>query len=981
MLKCPVLIACFSIFLSTRALADQQHQQLARRFEVDVQPFLTSFCLDCHGKDTQEAKLDLSIYRSTGDVRKSHKAWEIVLERLEADEMPPKDADPRPAKAQRLAIIKWIKDLRRFEAQQNAGDPGIVLVRRLSNAEYNYTIRDLTGIDIRPTRTFPVDPANEAGFDNSGESLAMSPALLKKYLGAAREVVSHLVLNPDGIDFAPHPVVTDTDRDKYCVKRIIQFYQRQPTDLADYFFAAWQFQRVPQIGKRVSSIARIADQNAVSAKYLEVVWKTLTTQEEVGPIAKLQSMWSKLPTDPKQTQPARAACAKMRDYVVGLRRKLKPAFPNLVIDESHKGSQPFVLWKNEQYSAHRRSFDRDKLRIKDDKTPKDYPQDLLIPSKDQRARYEAAFAKFCSIFPDAFYVSERGRDYLDKLRTKEESGRLLSAGFHSMMGYYRDDQPLYDMILDKDKQRELDQLWLELDFVTSAPARQYSGFLWFERTDSRYMREPQFDFARPENKDAATEKMIKDLSVVYLEKARRVNANSIAIGAITKYFEDMNRQLRIVERAREKAQQSHLQAIVSFAQLAYRRPLTNTEWDDLHAFYHQLRSNDELTHEEALQDTLVSVLMSPHFCYRLDLSVIGEQERRLTDIELASRLSYLLWSSTPDARLFELAQKEELQRPEVLKTEVRRMLKDDRVWRLATEFGGNWLDIRRFEEHNSVDRNRFPSFTDKLRQSMFEEPLRFLVYVMQNDVPVDDLIDGDYTFVDSVLAKHYGIDADSKGGWTRIDNASQFQRGGLLPMAAFLTKNAPGLRTSPVKRGYWVVRRLLGERIPPPPPNVPDLPEDETKLDLPLRELLAKHRDNKLCAGCHDRFDAIGLSFENFGPIGGLRSKDLGGRAVETKATFPDGSQGEGIVGLRRYLKAKRREDFIDNLSRKLVSYSLGRSLQLSDELLIEDIRANLSKNDYRFASIIETIITSQQFLTKRGAEKRASDERKPASK
>jgi len=164
-----------------------------------------------------------------------------VLEKLKASEMPPEEAKQHPTMELRREVIDWIKALRRYEAQRNAGDPGPVLARRLSNAEYDYTIRDLTGADIRPAREFPVDPANEAGFDNSGESLAMSPALLKKYLEAARGVAEHLVLKPQGFEFAPHPVVTETDRDRFCVKRIIDFYQRQPTNYANYFQAAWRF--------------------------------------------------------------------------------------------------------------------------------------------------------------------------------------------------------------------------------------------------------------------------------------------------------------------------------------------------------------------------------------------------------------------------------------------------------------------------------------------------------------------------------------------------------------------------------------------------------------------------------------------------------------------------------------------------------------------------------------------------------------------
>jgi hypothetical protein len=304
------------------------------------------------------------------------------------------------------------------------------------------------------------------------------------------------------------------------------------------------------------------------------------------------------------------------------------------------------------------------------------------------------------------------------------------------------------------------------------------------------------------------------------------------------------------------------------------------------------------------------------------------------------------------------------------------MLKDDRIRGLAVEFAGNWLDFRRFEEHNAVDRDRFPSFTNELRQAMFEEPIQFFMHVVRNDAPVSDFLYGDYTFVNSALAKHYGMPAEGDANsWKRIDDASNYNRGGLLPMAVFMTKNAPGLRTSPVKRGYWVVRRLLGEVIPAPPPNVPVLPTDESKLgELTLPQVLAQHRDNKACSTCHERFDSVGLAFEGFGPIGEFRKLDLAGHAVQNTAKFPGGNEGTAVDGLQTYIQERRQQDFVDNLCRKLLSYGLGRSLMISDDALVDQMKLNLAANNNRFASLVETIVTSPQFLTKRGREDLAKD-------
>jgi hypothetical protein len=205
------------------------------------------------------------------------------------------------------------------------------------------------------------------------------------------------------------------------------------------------------------------------------------------------------------------------------------------------------------------------------------------------------------------------------------------------------------------------------------------------------------------------------------------------------------------------------------------------------------------------------------------------------------------------------------------------------------------------------------------------------------------------------------------GEWTRVEDAGPYDRGGLLPMAVFLTKNAPGLRTSPVKRGNWVVKNILGERIPPPPPVVPELPRDESKLDLPLRDLLARHRADPNCAACHARFDSLGLVFEGFGPVGERREKDLAGHPVDASASFPGGGEGAGLEGLRRYIREHRQDDFVNNLCGKLLACALGRSLIPSDGSLIQEIGNKLAAHDYRFDGIIESIVTSRQFLTKRG--------------
>lgn len=1000
----PAAWALFACAASSAAhAADDAEVRLSQTFADVVRPFIAAHCAECHADVGAEGDLDLTAFATLDDVTRGFARWETVLERLAAEEMPPEEASSQPTPAERLAVVDWIRALRLHLASKNAGDPGPVLTRRLSNAEYNYTIRDLTGVDIRPTAEFPVDPANPAGFDNSGESLAMSPALLKKYLEAARRVADHLVLLPHGFAFAPHPVVANTDRDKYCVLRIVDFYRRQPTDVAEYLHAAWRYKHRAALDEPAATLTSIAADAKISPQYLATVWGALEeSPTDVGPLAALQARWRDIPapTDDKD-EAVHARCVEIRDWIVAFRQKLMRQFDNLSLRGVSTGSQPFILWKNRQYASHRRDYDPAILQVDgavapqrhtddphdefgrteprdDDDAAADLPPvdpELFVPADPtERERYEASFAQFCRTFPDAFYIAERGRAQTSFEAQKRDKGRLLTAGFHNSHGYFRDDQPLYEFILDDAGRRELDELWLELDCIAFAPERQHADFIFYERAESKTIRGPEFDFVRSEDKDVASAAKVRRLAEVYLAKARKSleenGGDEEAIPAIEEFFAQVDANIRRAEQARLDAGPSHLEALADFAERAYRRPLTDAERDELGAFYRTLRTEGELDHETAIRDALVSVLMSPDFCYRIELVGDGPGVQPLSDFALASRLSYFLWSSMPDKELLDRAAAGRLHDPAELVAQSRRMLDDERIRAIAVEFGGNWLDVRRFEEHNAVDRERFPMFDDELRQAMYEEPIRFFVDLVQRDGSVLEFLDARHTFVNAPLARHYGMPAPKgdPGDWVRVDDADRYGRGGLLPMAAFLTKNSPGLRTSPVKRGYWVVRRVLGETIPPPPAVVPELPHDEAAMgEVTLREALAQHRSDPSCAACHARFDSFGLVFEGYGPVGERRDVDLGGRPVDASAEFPGGYEGAGLDHLRSYLREHRQQDFVDNLCRKLLAYALGRSLILSDESTIEEMQQHLAANGYRFSGLIESIVACPQFRTKRG--------------
>ena len=598
------------------------------------------------------------------------------MERLNHREMPP-GSEPQPPADLRRKVIDWVKAVRANELRKHAGDPGPVLARRLSNSEYNYTIRDLTGVDLKPTREFPVDPANQSGFDNSGESLTMSPALFNKYLLATREVADHMALTPDGFVFAPSPVLAETDRDQFAIKRIVDFYHSQPTDYADYFEAAWRYKHRVALGNPTATLASAARAKKVSPKYLPLVWRILgesvappeTRGAEVGPIAKLQAMWKALPApastklSAKEAESLRARYVEMRDFVVRIRKNTAMQFTAPLVsgppapprDPAGAGrgagggggrrgalpaaSQPLLTWKYKQFNTHRRTFDPGALR-NDTDAPQEPPKlppfaglhneasvrwaavmktaqladpDLVVPA-GQRARYEESFARFANVFPDAFYVQERGKFFPDN---SADAGRLLSAGYHSVMGFWRDDNPLVELILDEKGKKELDRLWTEFDFYASHTARTFIQF-YFNQAGEVQGGGAESAVPRPVGKEVTDASVIAEVRDQYVALAK-ASGNEIAAAWMPQHFDRIDSTLRSLEKMRTAAEPVQLEALVKFAARAYRRPLTKAERDGLLVHYQQLRKQGGLSHEDAMRDSVASILISPVFLYRIDL--------------------------------------------------------------------------------------------------------------------------------------------------------------------------------------------------------------------------------------------------------------------------------------------------------------------------------------------------------------------------
>jgi len=407
-------------------------------------------------------------------------------------------------------------------------------------------------------------------------------------------------------------------------------------------------------------------------------------------------------------------------------------------------------------------------------------------------------------------------------------------------------------------------------------------------------------------------------------------------------------------------------ALQEFARRAFRRTVATEEVERFVGLLELADKNGD-SYEKGMQLALEGVLVSPHFLFRIELDAEPgnpDAVHTVNDFELATRLSYFLWSTMPDDELLRLAEAGQLRKDGSLDKQVRRMLQDPKARALVENFAGQWLQLRNLKTA-APDPGTYPAFDESLRSAMIEETELFFETVMKEDRGILEFIDADYTFVNERLAKHYGI-TGVKGDEFRRVSLTGGARGGVLTQASVLTLTSNPTRTSPVKRGKWILENLLGAPPPPPPPNVPELKEDkEVVLSGSLRQRMEQHRAKPDCAVCHDKLDPLGFGFENFDGIGGWRTKD-GNFDIDPSGVLPDGKKFKGPAELRAILKGRAGE-FRHCLSEKMLTYALGRGLEYYDKCAVDSIVAATEKGQDRFSALMIAVVHSEPFQNRRG--------------
>ena len=506
--------------------------------------------------------------------------------------------------------------------------------------------------------------------------------------------------------------------------------------------------------------------------------------------------------------------------------------------------------------------------------------------------------------------------------------------------YIRDDKFVIDHVLDDATRVRLDQAWTDL----------YQSFDYHDN----YL-------------NLLAKKFGLNLKGKGIAKLTAADIEAMPV-APRQYVSALRSHYESVFAENTAARHGHLEDCLDFAGRAWRRPLSEKERQNLRSFYHKTLTADP-DHRKAIKALLARILVSPAFLYRVEQVADSAGVRPLSNWELASRMSFFLWSSIPDAELRRAAAAGELGATGQIERQVRRMLADPKARRLSTEFFGQWLGFYHFDQHGGVDTGRFPEFTTEVKSAMYDEAVTFFEHIIRKERPIREILFSNYAFLNQALAKHYGVarEIKSTGNVEFVEGANGFERGGMLRLGALLTATSAPLRTSPVKRGDWVLRRILGTPVPPPPADAGSIPADDKLFGgLSVHDRLEVHKRNPTCANCHVRIDPLGFPLERYDSIGRWRERYPDGKPIDDSGELADKTRIDGIAGLLGYLQLK--EDQVRRtLSSKLLGFALGRTVLASDQPLID--RLVSAGGDATFSQLVTALVSSPQFRNHLGGE------------
>ncbi|MBP6600666.1 MAG: DUF1592 domain-containing protein [Verrucomicrobiales bacterium] len=900
-------ILVFSVVCGTLVSAEITEERLNVEFRETIGPLLSTYCFDCHDGEVQKGDLDLTVFDSLSAVQENFKIWQTVLQQVEEEEMPPKK--PFLPLHDRADLSGWVR--RAIDAIDWSQHREIerLTIPRLTKEEYNNTLRDLLGVDFRPGDRLLDDGQGLSGFTNDRDALFISPALAEQYFQAADETIQAV------LDLREGPMERVYEAEEMLMTERSSKPEELPGGGFGYSLAGagqrtlydeislpaggWYRVTVRSVGLQGDSGMRLRIDNEIRADFLCA--DDVPGEKTVELLLRAgthQMTWNiELPRDLRKVQ-------------VEVNGKKKPK------KKSNRKFTPLPENAGDLVSL-----------ACEENTP-------VFPVPPGAGKEAVAMIRRLNL---ALGGMQRRLEYLRLVTPEGNPGELRT--------YYG--------------------LLPERTAGMATIKKQLAALLQVKASEiDRRLGEANRD------RIASNQKVLADslaiLGVDYDPQFLFGNAPPVLPRKVGSPGVDWIRiegpilpDGSYAETVASLVREEPAEALQAFLARAFRRPLREGEAERYLGLYENATNRGE-SHHQALKLAYTAALTSPAFLFRDEMGTDGE-EFTLNAHQLASRLSYFLWMSMPDAELRSLADEGRLLDAEVLRSQVQRMIRSPKLRAFSESFLGQWLGFAELGKEHVPDAKKFPEFTASLAAAMKEEPVLFFEAMLREGTPLTEFLNARETFANAELAELYGIPGLEGDDFQKVRLLGD-ERGGLLGMAAILTTSATPNRTSPVLRGKWVLENFLGRRLEEAPADAGQLDdkagEDRGKT---LREELAEHRRNESCAVCHDRIDPIGFGLENFDAIGRFREKEAG-RPVDATGELPGGHVFSGAAELRALLQERHETEFLTNVTRRLTSFALGRALQAPDEGLVREMLVVLAASGNRADSLIEGIVLSDAF-------------------
>ncbi|MEO0793830.1 MAG: DUF1592 domain-containing protein [Verrucomicrobiota bacterium] len=983
-------------------------------FVNHVQPVMSQYCYSCHGPDKQKGNIRLDELDFDMVNGPDAESWHTALDQINAGEMPPK-GKAQPTDEERRLVVDWMTDsledaakARRRVAQHT--------MRRLTRHQYANSLNELLGLSIDFHDVLPEDGKSEMGFSNDAETLQTSALHIEYFQKIAREALDKAIVEGDkpevkrykatiglesgvgkpGGSFGGFQAVT-VNPDHFEVHVLDEDSQVKQGK------AAKDIQNSIGFCMRGSATDRFTITPEGMNLYSALPHKEFAPRSWQGPSPNLKMLIKHVyPGDGpfmlrvEASQGAFTPAAK--EGFVSLRDKApaKTTDDSIVIQAADHEETKNMELRDDGFLVPV-DITSDSEAIYNVEIPESgfyqidlehpYVEQAAMPSFDIRLawryRKQERLQIDESLANDEAIVHPVSLAYLDKKKYHLKVGGSFFVGFRKItFTPLPKEDPAYQDLKKEAEVNAKKYEGLRPALKVFAGTRTDDGMDYKTfggvRTVEAPTGEPQiYEFQgnfenlpvpAPGSNSSGhlADTMIIGLWNDYLVKKSSESGPPLMIHSLeleAPYYEQWPPKTHtqiFFESANQKNEEAYTKEVIQrFMERAFRRDVTEKEVGFYVDFWRQTR-NEFDHYQDSVKEVLVAVLCSPNFLYIVDPEAdeAAPAEESSEDF-LASRLSYFLWNSPPDDELRELAATGNLQTS--LNNQVDRMLRDPRVLEMIRAFSYEWLRIDRLKQ---MDTNvgKYPDFTRFVKQDMAEETYQLIHQVLQDDMSIMQLIDSDFAMLNQNLAEFYGVPGVKGSHFQKVTLPEGSNRGGLLTQGAFLNGHSDGMSSHPIKRAVWLKEKILGEKPPPPPPNVPELDPDTPGFEkLTLKEQLELHRDKASCVDCHLKIDPYGVVFENFDATGRFISK-IKDRPVDAASVLPDGTEVEGIEGIKQYILEHRRDSFTKALVEHLYAYALGRNVSFADEEEIDTIVSAVRSDDYKFKSVIKHIVTSDSF-------------------